>query len=103
MAYNHDPESIAHELAHGHHKIIRKQNKFQNEDRFGEDFAQAIRFYVETTLATNSEWYKEMQKQLAKPNADPDDHIAVLRHCSDFDTYVGKLGGKTLFSLIGWQ
>jgi hypothetical protein len=54
IGYNNEPESLAHELGHGLHEKIR--GEAGKSDSLGEEFAEAIRFYVESEMGTNSRW-----------------------------------------------
>src|SRR3990172_9418862 len=51
MAPSHEARSIAHEMGHGLHEKIRETGK---ADEYGEDFAEAIRWFVEERMGPGS-------------------------------------------------
>lgn len=98
IGYNNTPEALAYELAHGHHREIMDETGLG--DSFGEDFCEAIRFYVEERMPTDSDWLNEMRGKIE--NSDTTGHLAVLEACEDLATYIMKLNGGELFEEIGW-
>jgi hypothetical protein len=59
IGYNNEPESLAHELGHGLHEKVREAGK---SDFVGEEFAEAIRFYVESGMLTSSPWLQRFHQ-----------------------------------------
>lgn len=104
IGYNHEPEALAHELGHGHEEIIREQPK--KSQKWGEHFAEAIRFYVEEKMRTDSEWFKDMEMKIRKMKNGTltpvhKDRLDVLKACNDLDTYITKLSNGELFKKLG--
>jgi hypothetical protein len=64
IGYDNEPEAIAHEIAHGLHEKIREAGK---ADCLGEDFANAIRYYVEVEIGSNSKWVRRHKAQRKNP------------------------------------
>lgn len=76
-----EPGAIAHELGHGFHERLR--DKFALDDEYGEDYAEAIRWFVEDRLH-NTQWCENF-KRLAKDDV-------ILKHCGyDWEQFKEKL------------
>jgi hypothetical protein len=83
-----DARSIAHEMGHGLHENLR-HNGFP--DRYGEDFAEAICWFVEERLPGASRWCAEFQQRAQKGDA-------LLRKCDyDLEVFKTMLVQGTLF------
>jgi hypothetical protein len=89
IGYNNEPESVAHELGHGLHEKIRDVGK---SDFLGEEFAEAIRFYVETGMMTGSSWLKGFHK---------DGNPFAKRY--RVNEFIGALKSGDLFKTVGWN
>ena len=88
----HDARAIAHEIGHGMHEKLREAGW---EDQYGEDFAEAIRWFVEQSMGP-SQWCDRLTRL---PGAS-----AILRACNqDFDQFVLALRDGHLFSGLGWR
>ncbi len=88
IGYNNDPESIAHELAHGLHEKIRETGK---SNTLGEEFAEAIRYYVEVEMKSDSEWLRKFN-HLNNP---------FTMHY-DLPRFISALKDGSLFKDVGW-
>lgn len=76
------PGAVAHELAHGFHERLRYDQGLP--DLFGEDYAEAIRWFVEERLGW-TEWRNEFQTRTSKWDR-------VLRQCNfSWTTFVQNL------------
>ncbi len=85
----HDARAVAHELGHGFHEKIRDKGK---EDEYGEDMAEAIRWFVEKKMGPTN-WCKQ------PPNDD-----AVIRVCNkDKATFIFMLKNGQLFEKLNWS
>jgi hypothetical protein len=89
IGYNNEPESLAHELGHGLHKKIRDAGK---SDFLGEEFAEAIRFYVETRMMTSSSWLRRFHR---------DGNPFTNRY--SLDQLIAALKSGDLFKTVGWN
>lgn len=89
IGYNNEPESLAHELGHGLHEKIREAGK---SDCLGEEFAEAIRFYVESEMGTNSAWLAKFDKG---------GNAFTSRY--SLDEFVGALKSGDLFKTVCWK
>jgi len=88
----HDARAIAHELGHGMHEKIRETGK---RDQYGEDFAEAIRWFVEERMGP-SKWCNGLHVLPQKS--------AVLNACNrDFQTFLSGLKDRSLFTALAWQ
>jgi hypothetical protein len=90
IGYNNDPESVAHEVAHGLHEMIRARGK---PDRFGEEFADAIRYYVEDEMKTNSKWLLKEFNKAANP---------FTSRYGQREQFITALKSGELFGAVGW-
>ena len=89
VGYNNEPESLAHELGHGLHKRIRDVGK---TDVLGEEFAEAIRFYVETGMMTSSSWLGRFHKG-----------VNPFTSRYTLDQFITALKSGDLFKTVGWS
>ena len=89
IGYNNEPESVAHEIGHGLHEKIRETGK---SDILGEEFVEAIRYYVEFELSTNSLWLREFRIEGNPFTAN-----------YTFQQFVIALEDRSLFTRVGWQ
>ena len=89
IGYNNEPESVAHELGHGLHEKIREAGK---SDFLGEEFAEAIRFYVETAMMTSSSWLQRFHKA-----GNPFTNRYTLGQ------FIAALKSGELFKTVGWN
>lgn len=85
-----EPEAVAHEIAHGLHEKIREAGK---TDCLGEHFANAIRYYVEVAIRSNSKWVQRHKAQRKNP---------FTSRYNTFDQFVQALKDKSLFKETGW-
>ena len=90
IGYNNDPEAIAHELGHGLHEKVREMGK---QDYLGEEFAEAIRYYVETELSGNSCWLNNF-RAVENP---------FTSRFSNLGVFINKLSNESLFQELNWQ
>jgi hypothetical protein len=75
------PGAIPHELGHGFHECLRRD--YHLADKFGEDYAEAIRWFTEQRVGP-SLWCQEFK--------DRDRDNAVLVACKyDWATFVDRL------------
>jgi len=73
--------AIAHELGHGFHECLRRDHRLP--DRFGEDYAEAIRWFAEQR-AGPSPWCQEFKARKR--------HDAILAACNyDWAALVERL------------
>ena len=89
IGYNNDPESIAHEIGHGVHEKIRESGK---QDIHGEEFADAIRYYVESDMNTNSTWIEQFDE-----NNNP-----FTSNYSTVEEFIEALVDESLFGRVNW-
>jgi hypothetical protein len=89
VGYNNEPEAIAHELAHGLHEKVREAGR---PDCLGEEFAEAIRFYVETEMRTGSSWLRSFAKA---------ENPFTRRYT--LEQFIGALRSGDLFQDVGWR
>jgi hypothetical protein len=76
-----EPAAVAHELGHGFHERLRKDR--QLPDDFGEDYAEAVRWFTEQR-ARPTQWFHGF-----KTSGKPDQ---VLRACDyDWDVFKERL------------
>ena len=88
IGYNNDPQSLAHELAHGLHEKIREAN---HDNKYGEEFSDAIRYFVEEKILPESTWSKSNKNN------------PILIECnSNLQNFIEKLNSKDFFNNIGW-
>lgn len=89
---SHDARALAHEMGHGMHERIRETGK---HDQYGEDFAEAVRWFVEERMGPST-WCNGL-KELPEKSA-------VLSACSrDFQVFLSGLKDGSLFSKLGWD
>lgn len=86
IGYNNEPEAIAHELGHGVHEAIRDTGK---KDMFGEEFAEAVRFYVETQMDTESNWLRRFGR-----------HTNPFTRNYTFQQFLTALNRKSCFNAL---
>ena len=87
MGYNNEPEALAHELAHGLHEKIRENG---HDNKHGEEFPDAIRYFVEKEILPNSDWLKKFKGNV------------LLKAChSKKDEFINTLKSTQFFSSIG--
>jgi hypothetical protein len=89
VGYNNEPEALAHELGHGLHEKIRDAGK---SDFLGEEFAEAIRFYVESGMMTNSSWLQRFHKG-----------VNPFTQRYTLDQFISALKTGDLFKAMGWK
>ncbi|MDD4957645.1 MAG: hypothetical protein PHQ61_08420 [Candidatus Omnitrophica bacterium] len=88
IGYNNDPQALAHELGHGLHEKIREAG---HEDKYGEEFADTIRYFVEKIISPTSAWMKTSKQNI------------LLRECKcSFGEFTKKLMSKEFFGNIDW-
>ena len=89
MGYNNEPEALAHELAHGLHEKIRENG---HDNKHGEEFCDAIRYFVEKKILPDSEWLKDFKGNV------------ILEAChSKENEFIKTLDSTQFFSGIGWS
>ncbi|MBI2806441.1 MAG: hypothetical protein HYX68_15785 [Planctomycetes bacterium] len=88
VGYNNEPESLAHEMGHGLHEKITETGK---SNFLGEEFAEAIRYYTEREMQTNSPWLTKF---------DSTGNPFTKRYA--LDQFVGALKTGDLFREVGW-
>jgi hypothetical protein len=87
----HEARSISHELGHGMHEKIRETGK---ADKYGEDFAETIRWFVEKRMGPGP-WCARLSKL--------PDQSAVVRACDgDLNTFLEYLRTGELFRRLDW-
>ncbi|HEX8203659.1 MAG TPA: hypothetical protein VF590_24495 [Isosphaeraceae bacterium] len=89
IGYNNDPESIAHELGHGLHEKIRETGR---SDSLGEEFCEAVRFYVESEMKANSTWLQKFSR-LSNP----------FTGRYTLGQFIDALKSGELFLAVGWK
>ncbi len=88
IGYNNDPQSLAHEMAHGLHEKIREAG---HEDKYGEKFADTIRYFVEKIISPTSNWLRNYDGNI------------LLEECDyNFEKFIEKLNSPEFFSNIQW-
>lgn len=79
-----EPGAVAHELGHGFHESIRG-----SRDEFGEDYAEAIRWFTEQRIGPSS-WCERFKSQSRDR--------AILDACDfDWHTFVSRLQSGIIF------
>ncbi|MEZ6192066.1 MAG: hypothetical protein R3C45_12380 [Phycisphaerales bacterium] len=79
--------AIAHELGHGFHECLR--DDFDLDDDYGDDYAEAIRWFVEKKLG-ETKWCDDFKKQSG--------HKAILEHCEyDWAVFMDKMRAKKFY------
>jgi hypothetical protein len=79
-----EPGAVAHELGHGFHESIRG-----GRDEFGEDYAEAIRWFTEQQIGPSS-WCKRFESESG--------HRAILDACNfDWKTFVCRIQSGIIF------
>ena len=88
----HDARSVSHEIAHGFHEKMRERGW---KDCFGEDTAEAIRWFVEQRMGASA-WCASFR---ARPTKDD----RILELCGyDEMTFKELLITGTLFFRLNW-
>ena len=90
IGYNNEPEAIAHELGHGLHEAIRDAGW---ADEYGEDFAEATRYYVERQLQTQSQWLASFDRTTN----------TFTQHYANRADFIQALNSGQIFTDIGWS
>jgi hypothetical protein len=82
-----EPRAIAHEMGHGFHECLRRDNRLS--DQFGEDYAEAIRWFVEQRMGPST-WCDRFWSGTR--------NRAVLDACGfEWDRFVARLQARQFY------